>query len=424
MISHLRQQSSSLLAIVAISFLLQVSTIIALHTYKFRTADDHFGFGWEMGRVGRAIAEGKGFSNPYGEETGPTAWEPPLYPYLIAGVFKLFGIYSNSSAFVLLTINSLFAAFTCIPIFLIAEHTFGAKVAWWSAWAWALMPYVIYWSVRWIWDTTISPFLLCLIFLLALRLSDSPANLRTHAVFGLLWGLLALANPSCLAFLPFCVLWICTRRSSLGRGSIPGFALALTIMVLCLSPWLIRNYKTFGKFVFIRDDFGLQLRLGNGPYADGLLMAYLQPNLNVYEMQRFRQFGELHYGQLCKEEAFAFIRDNPARFAVISIKRFIYYWAGAPKPNEGIALTAGRSSLFLGSSVLALWGLGRALRQRRPGAWLFALLVLSYPTVYYFVFPHARYRHVIEPELLVLAVFLVSEAKWRREGDLSNPLHD
>jgi 4-amino-4-deoxy-L-arabinose transferase-like glycosyltransferase len=419
MISQLRQHSCSLLMVVAVSLLLQILTIAVFHTYKFRTADDHFGFGWEMGRVGRAIAEGKGFSNPYGEKTGPTAWEPPLYPYLIGGVFKLFGIYSNGSAFVLLTINSIFAALTCVPIFLIARHSFGEKVALWSAWTWAMLPYVIYWSVRWIWDTTISPFLLCLVFFLALRLSDSAASWRTYAVFGLLWGLLVLANPSCLSFLPPCIFWIWLCRRKHSGSSLPGFALAFVIMGACLSPWLVRNYNTFGRFVFIRDDFGLQLRLGNGPYADGLLMAYLQPNLNVYEMQRFRQLGELQYGELCKQEAFAFIRDHPGRFAVISIKRFIYYWAGAPKPNEGVAVTAARSSLFLGSSVLALWGLGRALRQRKPGAWLFALLVLSYPTVYYFVFPHARYRHVIEPELLVLAVFLVTEATWRRDREAS-----
>ena len=56
-----------------------------------------------MGRIGAAIASGHGFSNPFGAATGPTAWEPPLYPYLIAGVFHVFGIYSRTSAFVLLS---------------------------------------------------------------------------------------------------------------------------------------------------------------------------------------------------------------------------------------------------------------------------------------------------------------------------------
>jgi hypothetical protein len=75
-----------------------------------------------------------------------------------------------------------------------------------------------------------------------------------------------------------------------------------------------------------------------------------------------------------------------------------------------------RTSGFLATSVLALWGLARALRQKGPGAWLFAGLVLTYPTVYYFVFPHARYRHPIEPELVILIVFVIFEARRRSIG--------
>ena len=75
-----------------------------------------------------------------------------------------------------------------------------------------------------------------------------------------------------------------------------------------------------------------------------------------------------------------------------------------------------RNSLFLASSVLAFWGLGRALRQRKPGAWLFFWLVLSYPLVYYFVFPHPRYRHPIEPELGILMLYVISEVEGRRRS--------
>ena len=111
------------------SFVLQVAMIGVFREYRTRPQEDHFAFGWEMGRVARSVALGQGFSNPYGGNTGPTAWEPPLYPYLMAGVFKLFGIYTYASAWVLLMINSLFAALTTIPIFLIARRTFGERVA-------------------------------------------------------------------------------------------------------------------------------------------------------------------------------------------------------------------------------------------------------------------------------------------------------
>jgi hypothetical protein len=395
-----------------LSFALQVAAIGAFHQYRTRPGDDNFEFGWEMGRVGRSIALGHGFSSPYEGNTGPTAWEPPLYPYLIGRVFRIFGIYTHASAWVLLTINSVFATLTCIPIFWIAHRTFGERVARLSAYGWGLCPYVWYWSVHWIWDTTFTPLVLACLFLLALELQEWP-GWRGWALFGALYGIGALGNPTMLAFLPFCGLWIWRQRYRRRLSSFSGVALASVVFFVVLSPWLIRNYDVFGRFVFLRDDFGLQVRLGNGPAADGMLMPYFQPNLNQLELEKFQRLGELAYADSCKKIAFDWIHTHPARFAVISLKRFFYYWNGVPRPTSSVAPFDFRDSPFLATSVLALWGLGRALRQKRPAAWLFAGLVLTYPTVYYFVFPHARYRHPIEPELLILIVFLLSEVKWR-----------
>ena len=398
-----------------VSLVLQIAAIGLLHTYRFRRGEDHFAFGWEMGRVARSIALGQGFSNPYGDSTGPTGWEPPLYPYLIGGVFKIAGVYSDASAWVLLIINSLFTVLTCIPIFLIANKVFGARVAAWSAWIWALLPYTMYWSIHWVWDTTLTPLLLSLIVLVSLELEDWH-GWKGWAIFGALWGVAALSNPSMLSFLPFSGLWVWYRRHKQGLRSLGGVVLASVIFSACLTPWLVRNYRTFGQFVFIRDDFGVQLRLGNGPYADGILMAYLQPNLNALEFEKFRRFGELAYAEDRKWQAFDWVRDHPGRFAVISFKRFVYYWAGVPKATSRLGLFDFRNSLFLASSVLAIWGLGWAVRKKRRGAWLFLWLALSYPTIYYFVFPHARYRHPIEPELLIVAVYLTSEIENRKKS--------
>jgi 4-amino-4-deoxy-L-arabinose transferase-like glycosyltransferase len=396
----------SLFRLVLLSFALQVAMIGIFHQYSTRPQEDHFAFGWEMGRVARSIAQGQGFSNPYGGNTGPTAWEPPLYPYLMAGVFKLFGIYTYASAWVLLSINGLFAAVTTIPIYLIAQKTFDERVARWSAWGWALNPYIWYWSIHWIWDTTFTPLILSLIFLVTLELQQWQ-GWQGWVLFAGLWGIGALANPSMLTFLPFCGLWVWRRRFKNGLPSLSGVILSSAVFFLVLSPWLVRNYEVFGRFVFLRDDFGLQFRLGNSKGAEGMLMAHLQPNLNKLEFEKFERLGELAYAADCKRIAFDWIRENPRRFALVSLKRFFYYWNGVPKDTDSRAPWDFRNSLFLASSVLALWGLGRALRQKRPAAWLFAGLILTYPTTYYFVFPHARYRHPIEPELLILAAFLL-----------------
>ena len=273
---------------VLLSFVLQVAGIGVFRQYHTRRGEDNFGFGFEMGRVGRSIALGQGFSSPYEGNTGPTAWEPPLYPYLIGGVFKIFGVYTYASAWVLLSINSLFAAFTTIPVYRIAHRTFGPRVALWSARTWALNPYVWYWSIHWIWDTTFTPLVLALIFLVALEMEQWP-GWRGWALFGAVWGVGALANPTMLSFLPFCGLWVWWRRYRRGLRSLAGVVLCSLVFFLVLSPWLARNYEAFGRLVFIRDDFGLQLRLGNNKLADGISIVTLQPNLNKLELEKFQR---------------------------------------------------------------------------------------------------------------------------------------
>ena len=42
---------------------------------------------------------------------------------------------------------------------------------------------------------------------------------------------------------------------------------------------------------------------------------------------------------------------------------------------------------------------------------------MFYPLIYYFTFPTPRYRHAIDPELLILAVFLILQIPWTSSRD-------
>ncbi len=394
---------------VVIALFLRVGWILVGHTYKFKSLYENFGFGFEMGRIGAAIASGQGFSNPFMAPTGPTAWEPPLYPYLIAGVFQIFGIYSRASALVLLTINSFFSALTCIPIFLIARRIFSEKVAVGSAWTWALLPYVMYWCTRWVWETSLSALLVALIFWLALTMEERE-GLKPWLWFGLLWGIAALNSTVLLSFLPVSGLWAWYHRARLRKRSLAGVVLASVVFVACITPWTVRNYRTFGRFIFIRDNYGAELRQGNGNGADGTWMQYLHPTQDLYAMRQYTAMGELTYIAMRKRQAVDYIKADYGRFAILSLKRFVYFWNGPPKVSEIWWLAEARNWLFLASSALTFWGLGRALRRHKPGAWLLFWLILLFPAIYYFVFPMQRYRHPIEPELTILGVYLVTEA--------------
>ena len=404
---------------VAIALLLRVGWIVVGHTYKFKSLEQNFSFGWEMGRIGAAIASGHGFSNPFSGSTGPTAWEPPLYPYLTAGVFHIFGIYSRTSAFVLLSINSIFSALTCIPIFLIARRIFSEKVAVGAAWTWALLPYVMYWCTRWVWETSLSALLVAVIVWLALTLEDRD-GLTPWLEFGLIWGIAALNSTVLLAFLPASGLWAWYRRAKRHKPSLSGVVLASVVFIACITPWLVRNYETFGKFIFIRDNFGTELLLGNRKDADGTCPWYLHPTQDPYAMRQYTSMGELAYVGMCKRQALDYIKADYGRFAILCLKRFVYYWNGPPKESKIWWLAEFRNSLFLASSVLMFWGLGRALRRHKPGAWLLFWLILLYPAIYYVVFPGPRYRHPIEPEITILGVYVITEAgKSSRTADIT-----
>ena len=123
----------------------------------------------------------------------------------------------------------------------------------------------------------------------------------------------------------------------------------------------------------------------------------------------------------CATDKNIHIRDNDetifhcliAFILSCSLKRLFYYWNGVPRETSSVAPVDFRTSAFLATSILAIWGVARAIRQKQPGAWLFAGLMIFYPAIYYFVYPHARYRHPIEAELTILIVYLLSEVSLR-----------
>src|ERR1039458_3127546 len=87
-------------------------------------------------------------------------------------------------------------------------------------------------------------------------------------------------------------------------------------------------------------------------------MPYLQPNLNRLEFEKFQRMGELAYADSCKRMAFDWVREHPARFAVISLKRFFYYWNGVPRATSSLAPVDFRTSAFpiRPSKVRAVFG--------------------------------------------------------------------
>jgi hypothetical protein len=411
------------------AFLLRVAYLTLAHTYRIRPFPDHFEYGWEMGRIARALSTGHGFADPFRGHTGPTAWVTPLYPLLIAFVFKLTGIYTLTSAWVLLTLNSLFSALTVFPVAAIARRSFAAtgpdraaSIRRWAVWLWALYPAAMQYAVRWIWESSLSTLLFTCAFALALRMhqrsADRPGRfaVRDWILFGLLWGATALLNPSLVLFLPFAGVWILTGAGRALPRELAGATLSAVIFLAILAPWVMRNERVFHHFVPLRTNFGAELCLGNGPGATGLLMEYHHPAQDPQQLRLYAAMGEYRYAQMRGELAKQTIRADRWLFVRNTLKRLDFFWFGVPSPSENAANRFFRSLNFGFLSTAGLLGLLLAVRRRIYGEWLFAFAFLTLPAIYYFVTVHARFRHPLEPLIALLGVFLFQSAEPRVPG--------
>lgn len=408
-----------------IALVVRVGYMTLARTWHVRPYQDHFSFGWEMGRIARALATGYGFADPFRGHTGPTAWVPPLFPWILAAVFKLTGVYTALSAWIILAFDCVLNALMVPPIWEIARRCFNRKVALWSAWLWCLYPAAMQYAVKWIWEMTLTALLFTLVLALALRMrrigEPNVESVRptagNWALFGLLWGLIALSNPSLCLFLPPCGLWILIgvpRRVLLRQVSFA--TLAALIFIGCLAPWTYRNWRVFHQFVPLRANLGVELYLGNGPGATGLLMEYDHPFQAPDQLRLYRRMGEIAYAKYRGALAKRVIAADPGRFALLSLKRLYYFWFSVPHPgDEGPVNEYGRNINFQFTSIAGLFGLVLALRRRVPAAWLFFWAFLLLPLTYYFVTVHARFRHPLEPLIDILGVYLFQSAEktWR-----------
>ena len=83
----------------------------------------------------------------------------PVYPALVAGVFKIFGIRTAHAFYATVALNILFSVAACVPIFWIGRRAGGVGTGAVAAWMWALLPTAIIIPYQWVWDTSLAALL-------------------------------------------------------------------------------------------------------------------------------------------------------------------------------------------------------------------------------------------------------------------------
>jgi 4-amino-4-deoxy-L-arabinose transferase-like glycosyltransferase len=419
-----RRHSGAML--VAIGLLARLGSVAYQYRYHLNPALDHWNYGWEMGRVARAIYEGRGFASPMYQPSGATAWMAPVYPVLIAAGFKLFGLYTAGAAWFILTLNALFGALTVLPVRGISRRLFGTRTGDVSAWVWTLLPYSIYVTGERIWENTLTTLLAaCLLWLTYLlagmgSAEEAEAGYGVWLRWGALWAFAALTSPSLVAPLPAIGLWIAWRRYRARRAWFLQATAAGLMFFALIAPWTLRNYSEFHRFIPMRDNFWLEVHVGNN--GDNRLPCPddVHPSNSAREREQWAALGELAYMDAKQVETKEWIRTHRSEFFVLTARRTLFVWTGFwsitpyylnAEPMEYLAV-----AYFTGMTLLAAAGF---LRARRNGfgslLWPMLWFLLIFPAPYYVTHPSYDYRHAMDPILVIMGTYAVRA--WRAKND-------
>ena len=376
----------------------------------------------EVGSVAAALAQGQGFCCVFHQPTGPTAWLAPVYPFFLAGIFRLFGSFTIASFYAAALFNCVFSALACWPLFYAAQRIGNRAAAAAAGWLWAVFPSGILIPFEWIWDTSLSALLATSLLWATFRLADDTRR-RNFILYGLLWGFCLLVNPALGAVFPFLLLWIYFRVNASSAWRLGHIAMVVCLAILVCLPWTIRNAVQFHRFIPIRSDFPFELWMGNNPIYDehsrqlGRITRY-------EEVHRYSQLGETAFLDEKGRAAEEFIRERPALALQLAGRRAIAIWMGTPTPwrdLQGADSNLARI-IFLWNALTVLGvvvGLACLFSARRWFLLPVAAFPLAFPLVYYLTQASLRLRHPCDP-VLALLMALALTWPWLRTASHAN----
>ncbi|HTZ47270.1 MAG TPA: glycosyltransferase family 39 protein [Verrucomicrobiae bacterium] len=407
----MRKAATSIVLMVMVAFVVRAAFAWSRTAEVPRNAAWAVPFQTETGHIAYSLATGKGFASPFQRDSGATAWLTPVYPLLLAGIFKIFGVYTRAAFLVAIFLNIVFSSATCVPVFYAGKRIAGVGVGSGGAWLWALFPNAILIPFEWIWDTSLAALLAATLLWATLELAES-ARWRDWIGYGLLWGLMLMTNPAVGATLPVLLGWLAYREYRAGRVRMGRPVMALAAALLCCVPWTVRNFVVFHQFIPFRSNLSYELYIGNNENYEERRRGLPAIITQDMETLRYLRMGETAFMDEEKRKALQFMKTHPRRVLQLIRWRFVDFWIGVADPWRTFAETESWwiRGILLGnfvSAVGALAGMFVLFWRRSEYAIPVAAFPVCIPILYYVTHTSLRYRHPIDPvALLLLAVMI------------------
>ncbi len=323
----------------------------------------------------------------------------PGLPFLIAGIYSLFGMAPFSVRIVL----SIVGAITCGLIYLIGKEAFDRRVGTWAAWASTIYIFLFHWNGYLLTETLFTCWL-CLFIWLLLRGRRTP-HIRYWLIAGFVLGLATLTRPVTLAFGPFLMVWALISFYPKVKYALMVTALIMSIMALTIMPWTIRNYYATGKLVPVSRAGATALLGANNPAVlDHFAGGWIAPlESGLVTKDELTGLSDVEIDRLYFQKALTFIGENPFHILKLCVYKFKIFWHLHRAVNP-------ESIQYIFVMLCAAVGAYTARTSWRHTSILYIIPVFFTLTALIF-WGDDRMRSPIEPVLLIFAAFI-----WSRYG--------
>lgn len=431
-----------LIAIVALAIGLRLAWIAYVNPNPLDGRADDTTF---YASAGQSLAAARGYTNFLGF---PTAQWPPAYPFLLAGIFKVFGSDNFVAAKV---VNALAGGLTCLLIYLIAARVFDRRIGLLAALLFAVFPGQIFFSTL-LMTESLTPALVGLMLLLLLMwvVERKEARWFQHAAIGVLFGVALLARgEAVMLVLAALLIWklaVPAWRSFAREAGV--FVLAAGLVVL---PWTVRNAVSMHSFIPVSTALGHTLLAGHqpNPYS----VASLFPEAKIQEEYSYLPYPEreIKVESVATHQALSFIVHHPLEEAYYPLLKFkhmfqndddavpwVNSWAPAPDTRPKLLsaqaednFSALANGYYVALMLVAVAGLPFwfSLKDRRR--FLLVLFAAAWVAIHLALWPSGRYHVALTPifslwaALTVITVFdwlvehrqrFLAQARRARQG--------
>jgi 4-amino-4-deoxy-L-arabinose transferase-like glycosyltransferase len=379
----------------------------------------HDAWGYDYHARSLAIGEGYGLSHER-----PTAFRPPGYPFLLAGVYKVFGVQDSPRAERLPVARYAQAVIGTIVVALIgllARQIWDRRVA-----LAALALAAVYLPLILVGGAVMSEPLFVALMLGALaaavQLRRSPHRWRWVVLAGVLGGLASLTRANGLILLLPLAFAAWDARPRWSRRALGPPVVLVAIALITVSPWTVRNAVQLDAFVPVSTQLGSalagtyndQARNDSDNPASWRSLKHIPEYRELYE--RAASIPEVELERRIRESALRYIREHPLYVGEVA------FWTTRRMLDLGgldwarhTASTVSIERSWATAGVICFWlfaplAIGGALtgRARRAPGYVWAVPALMYLSVVFLVVETPRYRSALDPFVVLLAALAVT----------------